>query len=90
MYSFIRSAIFARAYQAYAWCKETGRIKGNVSSAEVDVLGRAYVIRKPGGGKFGVFVPVSLATPDGSTILIDPACFGDQPDIQAITSAGLL
>jgi hypothetical protein len=56
----------------------------------VDVLGRAFVIKQQGGGRFGVFVPVSLDTIDGQTIPIDPICFADQPDVQALQTAGLL
>ena len=90
MYGFIRSAIFSRVNQTFQWCKSTGRIDAGTSPADVDVLGRAYVIQKQNGGRFGVFVPVSLDTRDGKTVVIDPDCFGDQADVQALKSAGLI
>jgi len=90
MYGFVKEAIYARAIRAVSWCKETGRLDNGVPISNVDVLGRAFVIKQQGGGRFGVFVPISLNTKDGQTIPIDPSCFADQPDVQALQTAGLL
>ena len=90
MYGFVKNAIYARANRAVSWGKETGRLNNEAPISNVDVLGRAFVIKQQGGGRFGVFVPISLNTSDGQTIPIDPSCFADQPDVQALQVAGLL
>jgi len=90
MYGFVKNAIYARANRAVSWCKETGRLNNEAPISNVDVLGRAFVIKQQGGGRFGVFVPISLNIKDGQTIPIDPSCFADQPDVQALQMAGLL
>ncbi|MBC8466787.1 MAG: hypothetical protein H8D55_03000 [Deltaproteobacteria bacterium] len=90
MYDFIRDAIYARVNQAFSWCSDTGLIPGDLPAGEVDVLGRAYVINRQGGGRFGVFVPVSLDTKDGRTVAVDPACFRGQPDVETLREAGVL
>ena len=90
MYDFIKDAIYARVNQAFSWCSETGLIPGDLPADAVDVLGRAYVINRQGGGRFGVFVPVSLDTKDGRTVAVDPACFQGQPDVETLREAGVL
>ncbi len=90
MYNFIKDAIYARVNQAFSWCSNTGLIPGDLPAGAVDVLGRAYVINRQGGGRFGVFVPVSLDTKDGRTVAVDPACFRGQADVETLREAGLL
>lgn len=90
MYDFVKNAIYARVNQAFSWCKDQGLIKTDSPAAGVDVLGRAYVIKRQGGGRFGVFVPVSLDIKDGHTVAIDPVCFRGQSDVEALRDAGLL
>jgi len=90
MYDFVKNAIYARVNQAFSWCKDQGLIKTDSPAIGVDVLGRAYVIKRQGGGHFGVFVPVSLDTKDGHTVTIDPVCFRGQSDVEALQNAGLL
>jgi len=90
MYDFIKKAIYARVNQAFSWCKEHGLIAGDLPETEVDVLGRAYVINRQGGGRFAVFVPVSLDTRNGRSIAIDPVCFSGQADMEALQGAGVL
>jgi len=90
MYDFVKNAIYTRAHQAATWSKETGRIKADTKLSEIDVLGRVFVIKQQGGGRFGVFVPIALDIAGGQTIPIDPACFADQPDVRALRIAGLL
>lgn len=90
MYDFIKDAIYARVNQAFSWCRETGLIPGDLPAGAVDVLGRAYVINRQGGGRFGVFVPVSLDTKDGRTVAVDPACFRGQADVETLREAGVL
>ena len=90
MYDFIKNAIYARVNQAFSWCSNKGRIPGDLPAGAVDVLGRAYVINRQGGGRFGVFVPVSLDTRNGRTVVVDPACFSGQPDVETLREAGVL
>jgi len=90
MYDFIKDAIYARVNQAFSWCSDTGLISGDLPAGAVDVLGRAYVINRQGGGRFGVFVPVSLDTKDGRTVAVDPACFRGQADVETLLEAGVL
>jgi hypothetical protein len=90
MYDFIKNAIFTRANQAFDWLKAQGRIGRDVKPDGVDILGRAYVIKRQEGGRFGVFVPVSVSVRDGRVVSIDPACFAGQADIAALRTAGLL
>jgi len=90
MYDFVKNAIYSRVNQAFSWCKDQGLIKTDSPAAGVDVLGRTYVIKRQGGGRFGVFVPVSLDTEDGHTVAIDPVCFRGQSDVEALRDAGLL
>jgi hypothetical protein len=89
MYDFIRNAIFTRANQVFDWLREQGRIGRDVKPDGVDVLGRAYVIRRQGGGRFGVFVPVSVNVRGDQVVSVDPACFSGQADIEALRAAGL-
>lgn len=89
MYDFIKDAIFSRANQAFECCREQGLIDSQTPPSEVDVLGRAYIIKRRGGGRFGIFVPVSLNTIDGRNIKIDADCFRGQPDIEALKEAGM-
>jgi hypothetical protein len=90
MYDFIKDAIYARVNQAVSWCREKGLIGKDLPASSVDVLGRAYVIHRQGGGRFGVFVPVSLDARDGRTVTIDPVCFRGQADVEALRDAGVL
>ena len=90
MYDFIKTAIYARVNQAFSWCSDTGLIPEDLPAGAVDVLGRAYVINRQGGGRFGVFVPVSLDTKAGRTVAVDPACFSGQPDVETLREAGIL
>ena len=90
MYDFIRSAIYARVHQAFSWCRSQGLIAKDATPAAVDVLGRAYVINKEGGGRFGVFVPVSLEIGNGRTVAVDPGCFHGQADVDTLRMAGVL
>jgi hypothetical protein len=90
MYDFIKEAIYARVNQAFLWCRKTGLISETLPPDSVDILGRAYVINRRGGGRFGVFVPVSLDTRDGRRIVVNPDCFQGQADVEALHQAGLL
>jgi hypothetical protein len=91
MYGFIENAIYDRASRALNWCRKTGILEKNDSANTVDVMGRAYVINKEGGGRFGVFVPVSVDIYPGRSIHIDIAeCFSSEPDVQALRSAGII
>ncbi len=90
MYDSIKNAIYERAEQAFVYSKQKGLIDINTPPSGVDILGRAFVIKKQGGGKFAVFVPIRLHTDSGQTIGIDPACFRNQGDVNALMAAGLL
>ncbi len=90
MYGMVRDAIYARVAQGFRWCRERGLIGADIAPGQVDVLGRAYTIRRQGGGLFGVFLPVSLDTPNGRRVPIDPACFHGQPDVELLRTAGLV
>ena len=90
MYDFIKNAIYERAEQAFIYCRQMGLIEMDTSPSSIDILGRAFVIKKRGGGQFAVFVPIALDTESGQTIAIDPACFRNQGDVNTLLAAGLL
>ncbi len=90
LYDFVCRSIYARVNQAYQWSLAKGMIQAETRPDEVDVLGRTFVIKRTGGGAFGVFVPLSLKTSDGRLVKIDPICFNNAPDINALRSAGLI
>ncbi len=90
LYDFVSRSIYARVNQAYRWSLAQGLIQAETRPDEVDVLGRTFVIKRAGGGAFGVFVPLSLETGTGRKVAIDPVCFGNAPDINALRSAGLI
>ncbi len=90
MYDFIRNSIYARANRAVECCRQKGLIPADTPASSVDLLGRAYAIRKKGGGGFGVFVPTRIDLPDGRTVSVDPSCFKGSQDIDHLISAGLL
>ncbi len=90
LYDFVQRSIYARVNQAYSWMLDRGLVKAGTRPADVDVLGRAYVVKRSGGGSFGVFVPLSLATRDGRIIDVDPICFNNAPDIAALHAAGVI
>ena len=90
MYEFIKKAIYTRTFQAFKWCMDKGLIDAGTQPGDVDVLGRAYIIEKQGGGRFGVFLPVALSTRNGRAVSIDPACFRGQADIETLQAAGLV
>ncbi len=90
LYDFVRRSIYVRVNQAYHWSLAKGVIQAGTKPDEVDVLGRTFVIKRTGGGAFGVFVPLSLKTGDGHLVKIDPVCFDNAPDINALRSAGLI
>ena len=90
LYDFVCRSIYARVNQAYQWSLAKGIIQAETRPDEVDVLGRTFVIKRSGGGAFGVFVPLSLRTSDGRLVKIDPVCFNNAPDINALRSAGLI
>jgi hypothetical protein len=87
MYPFVKNAIYARSRQAFEWCQAQGLLAADILPEQVDVLGRTYVINRQGGGRFGVFVPVSLDTPDGRTIAVPPDVFAGQKDVAALRMA---
>ena len=90
LYDFVRRSIYARVNQAYKWILNRGLVQAGTRPTDVDVLGRAYVVKRSGGGSFGVFVPLSLATRDGQIIEVDPLCFNNAPDIAALHAAGVI
>jgi hypothetical protein len=90
MYDFVRRAIYARAHQALAWSREEGLILKDTPSDHVKVLGRAFVIRQQGGGRFGVLIPIKIEDRNGTSVAVDPSCFGDQSDVQLLQRAGLI
>ncbi len=90
LYDFVRRSIYARVNQAYNWSINKGLVKAGTKPADIDVLGRAYVVKRSGGGSFGVFVPLSIATRDGRSINIDPLCFNNAPDVAALHAAGVI
>ncbi|MEA1922370.1 MAG: hypothetical protein U9N63_06905 [Pseudomonadota bacterium] len=90
LYDFVRRSIYARVNQAYTWSLNQGKLESGTKPADIDVLGRAYVVKRSGGGSFGVFVPLSLATRDGRIINVDPLCFSNAPDIAALHADGII
>jgi hypothetical protein len=90
MYDSIKNAIYERTEQAFIYSRQKGLIDMDTSPSSVDILGRAFVIKKQGGGQFAVFVPIALDTESGQTIAIDPACFRNQGDVKKLLAAGLL
>ncbi len=90
MYPFVKNAIYARSRQAFEWCKASGHIAADTRPEQVDVLGRTFVINRKGGGRFGVFVPVSLIAQDGRTIAISCEAFAGQADVEALRQAGMM
>ena len=90
LYDFVRRSIYARVNQAYNWTLAKGLLKAGTQPADIDILGRAYVVKRSGGGSFGVFVPLSVATRDGHTVEVDPLCFNNAPDIAALYAAGII
>ena len=91
MYDFVRDAIYARAGRAFDWCRETGALDKETAPGKVDVQGIACIIRQEGGGRFGVFVPVTVKTEKGGSIKVDlAACFAGERDVEVLRTAGLL
>lgn len=90
LYDFVKRSIYTRVNQAYNWSLHKGLIKADTKPGDIDVLGRAFVVKRAGGGSFGVFVPLSIATRNGDNIDIDPLCFNDAPDIIALRKAGVI
>ena len=90
LYDFVRRSIYARVNQAYNWTLAKGLLKAGTRSDDIDILGRAYVVKRSGGGSFGVFVPLLVATRDGRTVDVDPLCFSNAPDIAALHAAGII
>lgn len=90
LYDFVKRSIYARVNQAFNWSLDNGLVKSGTKPEDVDVLGRAYVVKRSGGGSFGVFIPLSLATRDGRIINIDPVCFNNAPDVAALHAAGVI
>ncbi len=90
LYDFVRRSIYARVNQAYTWSLDQGKLESGTKPVDIDVLGRAYVVKRSGGGSFGVFVPLSLATRDGRIIDVDPLCFSNAPDIAALHADGII
>jgi len=90
LYDFVRRSVYARVNQAYEWARKEGLLPASTRPADVDVLGRAYVVKRDGGGAFGVFVPLELTSRNGRTIKIDPVAFNRAPEIIALRQAGLI
>ncbi len=90
-YGFVRNAIYARAMKAFDWSLTSQNLPATTSPAEADVLGRVYAVQQAGGGAFGVFVPVRVDFRSGASVAVDPlACFAKDPDVLALSQAGLL
>ncbi|NPA25920.1 MAG: hypothetical protein GXO34_08855 [Deltaproteobacteria bacterium] len=90
LYDFVRRSVYARANQAYDWARNRGLLDPSTKPSDIDVLGRAYVVKRDGGGSFGVFVPLRFTTRDGRTVKIDPQAFNHSPDVLALHRAGLI
>ena len=90
MYGFIRNAIYSRVNMCVECMKSKGLIPAGTGPDAIDVLGRAYAVKRTGGGSFGVFVPMTIFTKSGQTVAVDSDCFNGQPDIEALKAAGLL
>ncbi|NOY69159.1 MAG: hypothetical protein GXP53_06655 [Deltaproteobacteria bacterium] len=93
-YDFIRNAIYGRAWQAIDCAIQGGLIPAETDPASMDLLGRAYAVKRKGGGGFAVFVPIRVDLPGdlpgGRTVRIDPSCFAGNGDVAALIAAGIL
>ena len=89
MYDFIRNAIYSRVNRAVDCIKETEKGLNELPVDKFHVLGRAYVIGKESGGRFGVFIPVS-ASVQGRQYAVGPGCFRDQEDVRTLVANGAL
>lgn len=90
MYGFVRNAIYARAGKAFAWSRAHELTAQQINPADAEISGKAFVINQDGGGKFGVFVPLTMALKDGRTTSISPTCFQGEKDVETLITAGLL
>jgi len=91
MYDSIKNAIYLRAGQAFDCARQNGVIPMDSTESQVDVLGRVFVINRMGGGRFGVFVPLSIdLIEESKRVPVDLACFDGQDDIALLHQSGLL
>ena len=90
MYDFIKTAIYKRVHQAVMCARENDASLSGLSDQSFDVLGKAFVINKEGGGGFGVFVPLSIEIDDGRQYPVSFDCFADQADIGLLKEKGIL
>lgn len=90
MYPFVRNSIYQRANRAYEFCMANNLLPSTTKLSDVDVHGKTFVIKRDGGGKIGVFVPVQIKTAGGRSVKIDPRCFEDEIDVKILMESGML
>lgn len=92
MYPFVRNSIYQRANRAYEYCMENKLLPSSTKLSDVDVHGKTFKIKREGGGKIGVFVPVSVKLTTGSKleVRVDPRCFEDEVDVRILMESGML
>jgi hypothetical protein len=90
MHSYVHNGIYGRCVQAIDWGKARGLLPDDVKIAEIEVRGRAYIVRQQGGGQFGVFVPRQLRLLDGQIVTVDPAALQESTDVALLQAAKIL
>ena len=91
MYESIDNAMQSRVNHAFTCAVSKELIPSETLSSEVEVVGRVFQISRDGGGQFGVFVPQTLRTKDGSKIAIPvEQCFAKSADVKMLIAAGVL
>jgi hypothetical protein len=90
MHGYVHNGIYSRCAQAIAWGKENGLLSADANTAEVEVRGRAYVVRQQGGGQFGVFIPNQLRLIDGQIVGVHSDAFDGAADVSLLRTTGAI
>lgn len=85
MFPSIKNSIFSMAEQAVEYAKKRGFLAKEIRPSNVEVEGITQVVRREGGGRFGIFIPKVLLTTDGDEILIHREWFKNEKDFQLLT-----
>ena len=90
MYPFVRNGIYSRAYRAYEYYLKAKMISNSIELSDLSVHGETFIIKREGGGRIGVFVPIRIDLLNGNSIPIDPKCFENDIDVKTLLQSGMI
>jgi len=85
MFPHIKNSIFSRARQAFEYAKQKGLLDKETKPSQIEVQGDTLVIKKKGGGEFGIFIPKLILTANKKSIPVSLDWFCHEKEFRILS-----